>query len=64
MSVFDIRASDKGPRHARPPRTKQPRGGGGSGGGGGTKGGWCGLLVATPVFTLALAFIGLLSHAP
>ena len=63
MTAFDIRASDKGPGKARPPRTKQGKGGGGSGGGG-SKGGWCGLLVATPVFTLALAFIGLLTHAP
>lgn len=63
MSVFDIRASDKGPRHARPPRTKQGKGGGGSGGGGSSHSG-CFLWTFAPPLMLALAFIGLLTHAP
>lgn len=58
-----IRKSDKGPGKARPPRTKQPRSGGGSGRGGSSHSG-CFLWTYAPPLMLAVAFVGLLIHAP
>lgn len=64
MTAFDIRASDKGPGKARPPRTKQGKGGGGGSGGDGSSHSGCFLWTYAPPLMLALAFIGLLTHAP
>lgn len=60
MTAFDIRASDKGPGKARPPRTKQPRGGGGSSGGGSSHSG-CFLWTFAPPLGLFLVAMSLLA---
>ncbi len=65
MTSFDIRASDKGPGRARPPRTKTPRSGGGGGSSGGEKkSGWPCLFIIAPPLVLFLFSVGLFWHGP
>jgi hypothetical protein len=66
MSVFDIRASDKGPGRARPPRTKGGGRGSSGGGGGGSQSSGCFLWSFAPPLVLLVIFGGLLAniHAP